>query len=260
MPYVANQGVKIHYELEGNGPPLILHHGLTSNRRGWRIYGYVDALKADYRLILIDARGHGDSEKPHDTEAYSPQAMTGDVVAVLDALNEGQAHFWGYSMGAHIGFHLSQHYPSRFRSFILGGRSPFPKSDTEIQDMNKITMALRIGAEEGSEAFLAFWETETGQTFSSERRQRFLNNDFRALYVLQQKLLTWPLTAHHISQITVPCLLFAGDKDSCHDGVKMAASHIPNARFISFAGLTHGMVTPSRRMIPHAKWFLLNRT
>jgi len=260
MPYANNNGVKIHYELEGSGPPLILHHGLTNNHRGWRTYGYVDALKADYRLILIDARGHGDSEKPHDAEAYSPKAMTGDVVAVLDAVNEDQAHFWGYSMGGHIGFHLSQHYPTRFDSFILGGYSPYPPSEAEKQNMNKVTMALQIGAEEGAEAFLAFWETETGQAFSSERRQRFLNNDFRALYVLRQKLLTWPLTAHRVSQITVPCLLFAGDKDPCHDGVKMAASQISNARFISFAGLTHGMVTPSRRMIPHVKWFLLNRT
>src|SRR4051812_9895736 len=70
MPYVTNDGVRIHYAVEGDGPPLLLHHGFTIDLTAWYAWGYVDALKEEYRLILIDARGHGASDKPHDPAAY----------------------------------------------------------------------------------------------------------------------------------------------------------------------------------------------
>jgi pimeloyl-ACP methyl ester carboxylesterase len=81
MPYVNNQGVRIHYEVEGQGPPLVLLPGFTRDLKTWRLYGYVTALKGDYQLILLDARGHGDSEKPHDPQAYNLELMTSDVEA-----------------------------------------------------------------------------------------------------------------------------------------------------------------------------------
>ena len=71
MPYVNNQGTRIHYEVEGSGPPLVLHHGFSLDRRSWLVSeNWLEALKTDYRLILMDTRGHGDSDKPRDPEAY----------------------------------------------------------------------------------------------------------------------------------------------------------------------------------------------
>jgi pimeloyl-ACP methyl ester carboxylesterase len=61
MPFANNHGVNIHYEVEGHGPPLALVHGFSGNHTSWRGYGFVDKLKDDYTLILIDARGHGAS-------------------------------------------------------------------------------------------------------------------------------------------------------------------------------------------------------
>jgi pimeloyl-ACP methyl ester carboxylesterase len=66
MPYVDNDGVRIHYEVEGHGPSLVLQHGFTHSLRRWYLHGYVDALRNDYELVLIDARGHGKSDKPLD--------------------------------------------------------------------------------------------------------------------------------------------------------------------------------------------------
>jgi pimeloyl-ACP methyl ester carboxylesterase len=84
MPDATNDGVRIHYEREGNGPPLVLQHGFTGSLEGWRDSGYVDALKSAYELILIDARGHGRSDKPHDPAAYTLDKRAADVLAVLD--------------------------------------------------------------------------------------------------------------------------------------------------------------------------------
>jgi len=64
MPYADNQGVRIHYQIEGLGHPLVLQHGFTESIEDWYECGYVDALRRDYRLILVDARGHGKSDKP----------------------------------------------------------------------------------------------------------------------------------------------------------------------------------------------------
>ena len=86
MPYVDNNGVKIHYHVEGEGPPLILQHGFTSSIRNWYANGYVEPLKQSYRLILIDARGHGRSDKPHESAAYDAKSWVGDVTSVLDDL------------------------------------------------------------------------------------------------------------------------------------------------------------------------------
>jgi pimeloyl-ACP methyl ester carboxylesterase len=159
MPYVSNQGVRIHYEVEGHGPPLVLQHGLTSSIRHWRLSGYVKELSSDYSLILVDARGHDDSGKPYDSQAYSAELMTGDIAAVMDCLGVEKASYWGYSMGGKIGFQLPRHYLSRFTSYIIGGMSPYPRtSEAEKQWVAGINMTLRLGAEEGPEAVLSSGE------------------------------------------------------------------------------------------------------
>ncbi len=84
MPYATNDGVRISYEREGSGPPIVLQHGFTRSLEGWRDSGYVAALRDDYELILVDARGHGKSDKPHDPAAYTLDKRVGDILAVLD--------------------------------------------------------------------------------------------------------------------------------------------------------------------------------
>ena len=125
MPYADNEGIRIHYAVEGKGPALVLLHGFTTSSKYWRDQGYVEALKDDHTLVLINARGHGASDKPHTSEAYSGALSAGDVVVVLDALGIEKAHYWGYSMDGQIGFHLAKHALSRFHSLVLGGASPY---------------------------------------------------------------------------------------------------------------------------------------
>lgn len=92
MPYVNNNGVRIHYQVDGDGPPLVLMHGLTQSLEDWYEFGWVEGLRKDYKLILIDHRGHGHSDKPHDPRAYGYELRMRDVLAVLDALNIDKAH------------------------------------------------------------------------------------------------------------------------------------------------------------------------
>lgn len=125
MSRTNNDGVQIHYEVEGDGPPLVLCHGSFGSLEDWRDFGYVDALRDRHKLVLIDSRGHGKSDKPTDQLSYGLELRASDVVAVLDALGIGVCDYMGYSMGGWIGFGLARYAPHRFRSLILGGAHPF---------------------------------------------------------------------------------------------------------------------------------------
>ena len=115
-------GVRIHWMEAGEGTPVVLLHGYTSCcDAGWFANGVAKELARDHRVIGIDARGHGRSEKPHDPAKYPGDAMPADVIAVLDHLGVRKAHFHGYSMGGGIVAHLMARHPDRFISASFGG-------------------------------------------------------------------------------------------------------------------------------------------
>jgi len=147
MPFATNQGVRIHYEVEGAGEPLVLQHGFSNSLELWRLLGYVDALKDSYRCILIDSRGHGLSDKLRDPAAYGTITSAGDVINVLDDAGVDTAHFWGYSMGGGIGIALSNLHPDRFRSFVIGGQAPGPRGEGAVAGLRAMVATLGRGKE-----------------------------------------------------------------------------------------------------------------
>lgn len=146
MPYFNSDSVTIHYELEGNGPPLLLHHGGTSNLDSWRQAGVIDALSRNYQTISIDARGHGLSEKLASPDNYSHQLLARDVVNLLDNLGISKTHYYGYSLGGHVGIFLNQNHQDRLRSLILAAAQPASFTGTSHQVVENVLEGLLIGA------------------------------------------------------------------------------------------------------------------
>src|SRR5438093_901289 len=104
MSLASNEGVRIFYEVVGEpGPLLLLHTGGGGDSRMWRMAGYTDGLSAT-RLILMDHRGHGRSDRPAGVEAHRIDRYVGDVVSVLDAAGAERVVFAGYSDGANVGY------------------------------------------------------------------------------------------------------------------------------------------------------------
>ena len=101
MSYVQSNGVRIHYEVEGQGSPLVMIHGWSWSIGDFYEYGWV-RFRDSYELILIIA-GHGYSDKPHEVTAYGQRLMVQDVINVMDALSISQASYLGASMGGMIG-------------------------------------------------------------------------------------------------------------------------------------------------------------
>jgi pimeloyl-ACP methyl ester carboxylesterase len=238
MPYCDSQGVRIHYHLEGNpdGPPLVLLHGFSMSLRDWYDPPYVAALGGAYRLVLVDPRGHGGSDKPHDPDAYRDRRMASDVVAVLDALGVDRAHFVGYSMGAMIGFALALHAPERFRSLVLGAGNP---ADYDRDDAVADAMAERL--RQGIGAWVTALELGFGPRVTPALRARQLSNDAEALLC---RTLGWSTERHGYEEAlphaTTPCLFFAGDADQpVHDQCKAVSARMARASFVSLPGLNH---------------------
>lgn len=108
---------------EPDARPVLLVHGFASGGLlNWRNSGWVrDLLRADYRVIVIDQRGHGESDKPHSPDAYTIDLLVADVQHVLDTLMLDEVDFVGYSLGARVGWRTAVSTPARVRRLVLGG-------------------------------------------------------------------------------------------------------------------------------------------
>jgi pimeloyl-ACP methyl ester carboxylesterase len=119
----AKDGVKIAYDVGGEGAPVVLVHGFASDRRqNWRAPGWYDTLTgAGYQVIALDNRGHGESDKPYDPASYSHEIMADDVMAVMGAAAVGETLLMGYSMGGYISMSLLLRHPDRFSKVVIAG-------------------------------------------------------------------------------------------------------------------------------------------
>jgi pimeloyl-ACP methyl ester carboxylesterase len=246
MPYAVNQGVRIHYRTEGDGPPLVLQHGFTDSLETWYEIGYVEALKPDYRLILIDARGHGASDKPHEPDAYDRERNVEDIAAVLDDLDIPRTHYFGYSMGGGIGFAIARYAPERVHSLIIGGGNPYPPSQA---GSDRMLDALKQGAE----AIPSIW----GIAEPPELIARLVKNDAEALIACRTKALQSQGFSEILSSMTMPCLLFAGEADPVCEENRRCVRAMPNVTFFSLPALGHvDALVRSDLVLPYIKQFL----
>ena len=252
MPYANNQGVHIHYKIEGGGQPLVLCHGLGGSLDDYYEFGYVAALEENYQLILIDSRGHGASDKPHYPEAYRMSLCVADVVAVLDDLCISKAHYFGYSMGGWMGFGIAKYTTDRFYSLIIGGAHPYEEA---IYEPNPLIPLLKNGIA----AVVAAYESAWGPRLTSGRKSRLLTTDAEALIALLS-MRQWERLGFEdiLSAINMPCLLFAGEATSEYLGARECVRHIPNATFISLPGFDHyDAYYRSNIVLPHITKFLV---
>jgi len=244
MPYVSNDGVRIHYHVEGEGPPLVLQHGTSQSLEDWYSYGYVQGLKGDYQLVLVDHRGHGRSGKPHDSKSYGLDKSVNDIVAILDDLNIPRAHYFGYSMGGSLAFGVAKYAPDRFHSLIIGAGHPYERSMEAAREL------LRRGIEE----FLAPFESAMAEPIEPKVKARLLSNDVEALIALTKDR---PNLEELLPTMTVPCLMYVGERDPLFSDVERAARQLPNGTFFSLPGLGHYEgYAKSELVLPQVKKFL----
>jgi pimeloyl-ACP methyl ester carboxylesterase len=243
MPYATNgqDGTRIYFEDEaGDGTPVVLHDGFgdsVQDLREWRIAQALTA--AEFRLIYVDHRGHGRSDKPHDPEAYAIPLRVADALAVLDRLGVERAHFIGRSWGGRLCFGIGAHAPERVLSLVTGGNQPYMWPDTPLARV--IGAALAEGTEAGSmEPLVRAFEHLWGIQFPDVQRMRLLDNDpvaLRAAWIAAQ---SEGAISNELGQWRMRCLIFIGAADADFlEGARRAAEEIPNAELLVLGEADH---------------------
>lgn len=108
-------GIKLHYQQVGQGPDMVMIHGLTGNLAVWHLQ-IAPLLWDDFRMLTYDLRGHGYSDTP--PTGYTADDMTNDLRLLLDSLEIDQAILVGHSFGADIALYFAYHYPERVKSVV----------------------------------------------------------------------------------------------------------------------------------------------
>jgi len=256
MSYANNDGVRIYYEVEGHGPPLILAHGATGDTTFWHGYGYTDQLSEDFTVVLFDARGHGRSDKPHDMEAYDYRLMVGDVITILDTLGVNKTHYWGYSMGGYSGLGVAKHRPERLLSLIVGGADPLQVSELE-REPSPLLAIFQKGLAGGIDEVVEGMKALAG-SITPQYEQRLRQLDLEAMVALIEAVRYRPSFGAALSQFAMPCLMYAGEDDEGpFENGPRAAQKIPNAHFFSLPGMNHvGASAAVELILPEVRSFL----
>ena len=240
-----SDGVRLHYELHGpeNGRPLIAVHGFASDYRlNWVGTRWQETLtNVGFRIIGLDSRGHGFSEKPHDEAAYSVEIMAGDVLRLLDHLDVATPAYLGYSMGSRIGLEVVMQSPRRVTRAVLGGIG----TAGAVDRAEKIAYALRVG--EPTDDPVA----ETFYKFASARP----TNDLQALAacIVGLKPVSDP---GRLAKIQTPILFVVGDRDTIALGAPELIELIPTARLVTIPDRDHMSAVPAREFKRAALEFL----
>lgn len=220
-----------------SAPVVAAVHGFASSTKdNWVATGWVrDLLAAGYRVIGLDQRGHGASDKPHDPHDYTLRELAGDVEAVLDTYLVDEARYVGYSLGARVGWEVIQDIAHRVPRAVLGGvPDGIPLARLDIDQ-------VRAFADHGTAVTDAVTQNYIALT------QRVTGNDLHALLAiaggLRASKTVDPDPAHAPQQ---PVLFATGSLDAIIEGSKALAAACPQGRFVEIPGRHHFNAPGSR--------------
>ena len=232
MPTIRANDAWIHWEQSGEGPPVVLVHGFGDSTNSlWQGAGWIRALaRAGRRVVALDLRGHGRSEKFYTTAAYERDVFADDVSEVMRYSGVRRGDLVGFSMGGEIILrYLLRHGAERVRkaALISVGRTtlrPRPKSTAlsvralQRHDVSDMHPAL--------------------QSFRKLHEER--GNDIAALAALMEaEAIRDPLEPAELARIDVPALFIAGELDQFMGDPRSVVDQFPRARLELVAGADH---------------------
>lgn len=239
MAFFEHDGCSLHYEEYGQGSPLLLVHGLGSSCQDWEYQ--IPALTAHYRVIVMDVRGHGRSDKPD--ERYSIPGFTADVVALIEHLQLGPVHLAGLSMGGMIGFQLAVDQPQLLKSLCIVNSAPQVKIKT-VKDglywakrwgFGRLLSMAAIGKGLGQILFPKPEQAELRHKIA----ERWGQNDKRAYLASFDAIVGWGVQ-EKLSRISCPTLIVSADHDYTPVALKEDYMRLINqARLVVIADSRH---------------------
>jgi len=236
--YVTNGGVRIHYEVEGVGPAIVLHTGAGGDLRIWREAGYVAGLPG-FRKIMLDQRGRGLSDRPQTMESHRMEYFVSDICAVLDDAEVKAAGFFGYSNGADVGVAFGSAHPTRLKSLVGIGSLPY-QNFTDLSKPNDPKVeAERVVAAGGVRADVTLHMERSKDRFPVAIEKNVLDGD-PLMYALDD--LAWnewhgPLALYPTFQI--PVLMVAGELEDSKRQTEESITKLSHGRLVRIPGIGH---------------------
>ncbi len=234
MAQFTSGGLTLAYDDIGAGRPIVLLHGFASNRNEmWRRLGWYGAFeRKGMRVIAPDLRGHGESAKPHEPDAYDRRALVGDVFALMDHLQIARAHLMGYSMGARLALAAALTHPERIDHLILGGVGG------RMFEHSGGTGAL-------AEAMLVDDPNSISQPLlKSFRHFADEQGEDRLALAACTRAGGEALTREQLSGLRVPALIVAGSRDQLAGSAEELAREIPGAEAVTLPACDHFSAIP----------------
>jgi pimeloyl-ACP methyl ester carboxylesterase len=244
-PFVAGERPRIHGEVTGEGPAIVLCHGVTATRR-YVVHGSRVLERAGHAVVTYDARGHGESDPTPAGQGYGYPELVGDLEAVVETtVGEGRFVLGGHSMGAHTAVAYALRHPERLTGIVVigptcTGGAPSAQS---LEYWDGLAAAL---SGEGIDGFVAYvdrhqrpdsaWR-DSVRRFTRERIQRNEHLD-AVVEALRQVPRSQPFgEMAELASLDVPALVVASD-DEADPGhprrvAETYAERLPRARLIS---------------------------
>jgi len=212
MPYCRVDDVRLYYESDGTGPPLLFVHGLGSSTRDW--FGQVEPFAEQYRVLRVDLRGHGRSDRP--AGPYHIPQFARDVAGFLRRLDAASAHVVGLSMGGMVALQLAADAPALVRS-LVPVNSP---ADTRLQTWGDVWFYLarrtavqllgmrRVGRLLARRLFVKPDQEELRQEFV----RRWAENDKQCYLWSVDAIMGWHIE-ERLPSMRMPTLLVSSEHD-----------------------------------------------
>lgn len=246
MPYTQQNGVRIHFEVVGEGFPVLLHTGAAGDRNMWRHGGYLDGL-AGFRCILLDRRGSGLSDKPREPGEHRMDQYVADVTAVLDAAQVERAVFWGHADGACVGFAFAATHPHRVAGLVAHGSvgpAGWLKARAAGADIFRAAGMASLSelVEQAESIHLPAWLWEN-----------FAETDPSMYALALAGWHDWDGPWGALPRVTAPVLLLGGELEDPENLNREAAEILPRAEAIALKGVGQvGSFLESREVLSHA--------
>jgi len=217
-------------------PTVLCVHGFASScRDNWVSTGWVrDLTRAGFRVIGVDQRGHGQSDKPHDSRDYTMSALVGDLLTVLETYLLDSVLYAGYSLGGRVGWQLLVDAPDRVVRGVLGGipdGRPLARLDIE---------QARAFAEHGTPI-----EDRVTQNYVT-LAERVPGNDLRVLVALAEGMRLGDADPDPADPPRQPVLFATGSEDAILEASRRLASAAPRGEFVEIPGRHHFNAPGSR--------------
>lgn len=244
MPIREVNGIKIYYETEGEGDPLVMIMGLRRNVEWW--YGQIPALSKHFRVLVFDNRGAGRTDKPKMD--YSIRLFADDTAELMKTVQIDRAHILGISMGGYIAQELAIHYPEMVRSLILGCTSAGGEGAVLMspERMKKFTANEGLSPEQILQKDMDIYFSDKFIKGHPEKIREFIEISLRYYQPADafERQLAACLkhdTLNRLNRIAMPTLIMSGDDDPLvpPENSRVLKDLLPHAELSFFPGCRH---------------------